>query len=146
MSPVTAIRTESPRISVSEYVKFQRASGERGAHTDGMKGRNDAEIFRHKHIQGCRRAGSVEASDRCSVSVEECQGCGQSGESMGASKKARLPRRRPRQTRKRISTNVKQFCADRRRRFGWFREWSAPRRHRTVRSGTTGKGDEDESI
>lgn len=92
MSLVTAIRTESPRIGVSEFVKFQRASGECGAHTDGMKGRNDAEIPRRKHIQGRRRAGSVEASDRCSVSVEECQGCGQSGESMGASKNARLHR------------------------------------------------------
>ena len=70
MSPVTAIRTESPRIGVSEYVKFQRAGSECGAHTDGMKSRNDAEIPRHKHMQGRRRAGSIEASDRCSVSVE----------------------------------------------------------------------------
>jgi hypothetical protein len=106
MPPVTAIRVERSHTSVSEHIEFQRGGSNCGPHTDGRKGRNNEEIHHHKHTQGCRRAGSVGASDRCSVSAEECRGWEQSGELTSVSEKGRSQRRRPRQARKRVSPDV----------------------------------------
>lgn len=45
-----------------------------------------------------------------------------------------------RQTRKRASPNVKQFCVGKRRRFGRGCEWDTPRRHRKAQVARQARG------